>query len=38
MQRLREGKLISWDQLGNVCAMLEAQPGDLLEYVEDEKE
>lgn len=38
LQRLREGKLIAWDQLGNVCSMLEVQPGDLLEYVEDEKE
>lgn len=37
LQRLREGKLISWEQLANVCDALNCQPGDLLEYVKEEQ-
>lgn len=37
LQRLREGKLIAWEQLANVCALLNCQPGDLIEYVEQEE-
>ena len=36
LQRIREGKLISWDQLATVCRLLNCQPGDLVEYVPDE--
>lgn len=35
LQRIREGKLISWEQLATVCKLLKCQPGDLLEYAED---
>lgn len=35
LQRLREGKMIAWDQLAKVCALLECQPGDLIEYAEE---
>ena len=35
LQRIREGKLISWEQLASVCRLLKCQPGDLLEYVEE---
>ena len=37
LQRLREGKLISWEQLANVCEVLNLQPGDILEYVKEEQ-
>lgn len=33
LQRIREGKLISWEQLSNVCTALNMQPGDILENV-----
>ena len=35
LQRLREGKLISWEQLATICKLLKCQPGDLVEYAED---
>lgn len=35
LQKLREGRLISWDQLSNICEALNCQPGDLLEYAPD---
>ncbi len=36
LQKLREGKMIAWDQLNVVCKLLDCQPGDLLEYTPDE--
>lgn len=36
LQRIREGKLISWEQLSNVCKALNLQPGDILEYVPED--
>ena len=35
LQKLREGKMIAWEQLENICRLLKCQPGDLLEYVEN---
>ena len=35
LQRLREGKMISWEQFATVCKLLKCQPGDLIEYAED---
>ena len=35
LQRIREGKMISWEQLAAICAALNLQPGDLVEYVAD---
>lgn len=35
LQRLRDGKMIAWDQLAKVCALLECQPGDILEYTQE---
>ena len=32
LQRIREGKLISWEQLERVCEALNMQPGDIVEY------
>ena len=36
LQKLRNGQMIAWEQLSNICRVLECQPGDLLEYVSDE--
>lgn len=36
VQQLRKGELISWAALNKVCALLDCQPGDLLEYVPDD--
>ena len=35
LQKLREGKLISWEQLDKICVILHCQPGDLVEHVDD---
>ena len=32
IQSLREGKSISFQNLGRICEMLHCQPGDILEY------
>jgi len=33
IQKIREGKGIAWDNLEKLCALLNCQPGDLIEYV-----
>lgn len=33
LQKLREGKMIAWEQLNIVCTLLHCQPGDLIEHV-----
>ena len=35
LQKFREGKGVSWENLETLCALLECQPADLIEYVED---
>ena len=35
LQQLRRGELVSWKTLDTICSLLECQPGDLIEYVED---
>lgn len=35
LQQLRHGELVSWKTIDTLCALLESQPGDLLEYVSD---
>ena len=34
LQQLRHGELVSWKTLNTICALLECQPGELIEYVE----
>lgn len=34
----RKGEAITWVTLNTLCKMLSCQPGDLLEYVEDEED
>ncbi len=35
IQKLREGKGVSWDSLEIICKLLGCQPSELIEYVED---
>lgn len=35
VQQLRQNILVSWANIGRICSLLECQPGDILEYVED---
>ena len=35
IQKLREGKGIAWENLENLCVLLDCQPGDIIEYVKD---
>ena len=32
MQKIREGGLMSWENLSRICELLNCQPGDILEY------
>ena len=36
IQALRNKKQISWDNLEKLCKLLQCQPSDLIEYVEEE--
>lgn len=35
VQKLRNGTGVSWESLETICALLECQPGDLVEYRDD---
>ena len=37
MQKMRHRKIVSMNELARICALLDAQPGDLIEYVSDEE-
>ena len=36
LQQLRHGELVSWKTLDTICALLGCQPGELIEYTEEE--
>lgn len=38
IQKLREGKPISWANIDQICRLLNCQPGDFLVYVPDDKQ
>ena len=38
LQQLRHGDLVSWKTIDTLCRLLECQPGDLVEYVEEPQE
>lgn len=38
LQQLRKGELVSWATIETICRLLDCQPGDILKYVEDEKD
>ena len=35
LQKLRSGQLVSWAALETICSLLQCQPGDLIEFVEE---
>lgn len=35
IQNLRTEKPISWSNIEQICSLLNCQPGDIMEYVED---
>lgn len=35
IQKLRDGKGVAWENIETVCRLLQCQPGDLLNYTED---
>lgn len=37
LQKIREGKMIAWEQLNTICNLLHCQPGDLIEHIPDEE-
>lgn len=38
VQKLRNGEPVSWENISTLCRLLNCQPGDIMEYVEDELE
>lgn len=34
IQAIRNGALVSWDNIARICSMLQCQPGDILEYTD----
>lgn len=36
LQKIREGKLPSWNELNKLCNLLHVHPVDLLEYIPDD--
>lgn len=37
LQKIRSGQMMSWATLETICALLDKQPGDLIEYVAEPK-
>ena len=37
LQQLRHGELVSWEVFTRICELLDCQPGDLIEYVKENK-
>lgn len=35
LQQIRHGELVSWKTMDTLCRLLECQPADLIEYVEE---
>ena len=38
VRKFRDGEIVTADNLALVCSLLDCQPGDILEYVQDENE
>ena len=36
MTKLRRKQAISWENIDTICCLLRCQPGDLLEWIDDE--
>ena len=37
IQKIRKGEIASKETLNTICKLFQCQPGDILEYVEDEQ-
>lgn len=37
LQKMRTNILLSWAELNTVCTLLNCQPGDILEFIPDDK-
>ena len=37
LQKIRTGELVSWENIDTICALLQCQPGDILEYIPEEE-
>lgn len=37
LQKLRDGQGLSWSNIETLCKLLDCQPGDLMEYLPDER-
>ena len=37
LQQIRDNKVLTQEALNKLCSLLDCQPGDILEYVPDEK-
>lgn len=35
LQKIRNGEPVSWENISTICMLLDCQPGDIMEYVED---
>lgn len=35
IQKLRDKKPISWSNISKLCKLLQCQPGDIMEYIEE---
>lgn len=38
IQQLRAGEIVSWKTIDTICTLLDCQPGDLVEYINDKRE
>lgn len=36
IQKMRKGELVSWENMTTLCELLQCQPGDIVEYCENE--
>lgn len=35
IQKIRQGELVSWDNISTICRLLNCQPGDIVKYSKD---
>lgn len=35
LTQIRHGEIVSWKTLDTICRLLKCQPGDIIEYIED---
>ena len=37
VQKLRDGQPLSWDNIDRICTLLNCQPGDIIEHLDEEE-